>query len=268
MFADIQNLFVNEHGSYAKRLQLQTLFVIVLVIGFFTLSFRNNYGFVIILLVFAVYMANTYVSITNNATDDFNKMTMFRLQTLQSKVKTYIDTKLKLINNSNPIRLSASEIEKIYLDNTLDALYINANVVHFLYSIVALYDYNAHEFYKLLKGTNNLLRIQRDIERFYEANGEYPENTSELFQIALDLRSNIINNLHNFIYTVPKMTIMYDYLNSSIDRYAVLMSRITDTIHMYYLANIKRRGINTTTQFVTYDTTKPHDPQNVNNFYT
>lgn len=268
MFADIQNLFVNEHGSYAKQIQLQTLVVIVITMAFFTLSFRNNYGFVIILLAFALYIANTYVSITNDATNDFNKMTMFQLQTLQSKVKTYIDTKLKLINNSNPIRLPKSEIEKIYSDNELDALYINANVVRFLYSIVALHDYNPHEFYKLLKGTNNLLRIQRDIERFYTANGEYPENTSELFQISIDLRTNTVNNLHNFIYTVPKLTVMYDYLNKSIDRYAVLMSRITDTIHTYYLANIQKRGINTTTQFITYDTTKPYDPAHVNNFYT
>ncbi len=268
MFADIQNLFLNEHGSFAKNLQFETIAIIVLTMCFITLSFPKNYGFIIILIVFAIYLGNTYVTIQNQRSNDFNKITMFRLRSLQAKINEHINIKMNIINNSNPIKLPKKDIDKMYKDNELDALYIDANMIHFLYSIIALSDFNSEEFYKLVKGTNNILRIQRDIERFYEANEEYPINTSEMFQSALDLRTNTINNLHNFVYTIPKMNAMYTYINDSINRYAVLASRITDKIHYYYKDNIKIRGINATTTFVTYDTTKAHDPHKSNYFYT
>lgn len=268
MFADIQNLFLNQHGTFAKNLQFETIAIIVLTMCFLTLSFPKNYGFIIILIVFAIYLGNTYVIIQNEKSNDFNQITMFQLRSLQQKVNEYINTKMNIINNSNPIKLPKKDLDKIYKDNQLDALYIDANTIRFLYSIIALSDYNQEEFYKLLKGTNNILRIQRDIERFYEANGEYPINTSEMFQSALDLRTNTINNLHNFIYTIPKMNKMYTYINNSLERYSVLVSRITDKIHFYYKDNIKLRGVDATTNFVTYDTTKAHDPYKNDYFYT
>lgn len=260
MFTDIKNLFLKQHGSFARWLQFETIVVFLIVIIVLTQAFERNYGFVIILLVFALYLANTYVSIKNDKINDFNSITMVKLQTLQSKMYDHINYKVGLSKTSGQT-MSKSDLDKLYKRNELDSMYIDANLIHFLFSIIKLYDYNPDLYFSLLKGTNNILRIQKQIDTFYEANQQYPENTTELLQISLDLRSNTINNLHDFIYTVPKTSQMYSYIGDSSERYATLISRITDTIYQSYKNNIDQRGINTTTKFVSYNTTKAFDPE-------
>jgi hypothetical protein len=269
MFTDIQNLFLNQHGSFAKTLQFETIVIFVVVLVVVTQAFEKSYGFVIILVIFALYISNTYVNVKNNKVNDFNSMTMIKLQSLQSKVYEYIDIKLKLIRNSSENKMPQSEIQKMYNQNQLDSLYIDSNIIHFLFSVIKLSEYNPEDFYSLLKGTNSILKIKRDIDLFYESNGVYPENTSELFQAALKLRQNTINNMHNFVYTIPKTSIMYKYLDDSITRYATLVSRITDSIHTSYKNNIQTVGLNSSTKFVTYNTTKDFDPiENHESFVT
>ena len=227
---------------------------------FFTTFFDRSYGFIIILIVFAIYIANEYVIIRNNKTQDFNRVTMMKLNALQNKSIEYINSQIKLMNsNSNSAKIPQSDIDKLYQSHTLDSLYIDANLIHFLFSIIKLYDYNPGEYYSLLQGTNNILKIKKDIDLFYETNGSYPDNTSELLQASLELKAKAINNMHNFIYNVPKMNIMYSYVNDSISRYSVLISRITDDIYNSYQKNIKIRGINSQTKFVNYNTTKHFD---------
>ena len=258
---DVQNLFLKQHGNFAKKLQFETIVVFMIVIIVLTQSFEKTYGFVILLVVFAFYVANSYVVINNDKINDFNSVTMVKLQKLQTKVYDTITKKINLVNNTsqNQQPMSRKNIDKIYQQNELDSLYIDANLIHFLFSIIQLHEYNPDLYFTLLKGTNNILRIQKDIDTFYESNGTYPDNTSELLDIALQLRSNVINNLHDFIYTVPKTSKMYSYIGDSVERYATLISRVTDSIHDSYKKNIKQRGINATTKFVTYNTTKPFD---------
>jgi hypothetical protein len=184
---------------------------------------------------------------------------MVKLQSLQSKVYDHVRNKIKMSQNNKELSLKQSDIQNLYKKNDLDSLYIDANLIHFLYSIIKLADYNPDIFYLLLKGTNNILRIKKDIDMFYESNKRYPENTSELFETALLLRSNTINNLHDFIYTIPKISVMYKYLSDSVDRYSVLISRITDSIYTSYQDNMKLQGINTNTRFISYNTTKPYE---------
>lgn len=260
MFTEIRDLFVIEHGSFSKILQFETLIITIAIIMFFTTFFDRSYGFVIMLIVFAIYIANQYVIIRNNKTQDFNRVTMMKLNSLQNKSIEYINSQVKLMNsNSNSAKIPQSDIDKLYQSHTLDSLYIDANLIHFLFSIIKLYDYNPGEYYSLLQGTNNILKIKRDIDLFYETNGSYPDNTSELLQGALELKAKAINNMHNFIYNVPKMNIMYSYVNESIGRYSVLISRITDDIYNSYKKNIKIRGINSQTKFVNYNSTKHFD---------
>jgi hypothetical protein len=259
MFTEIKDLFTQDHGSFSKNLQFNTLVVFIVVIIFFTYFFNNNYGFVIILISFAIYIANTYVSIQNDKSNDFNSVTMIKLQSLQSKVYDHIRNKIKMSQNNKEFSLKQSDIQDLYKKNELDSLYIDANLIHFLYSIIKLADYNPDIFFSLLKGTNNILRIKRDIDMFYESNKQYPENISELLETALLLRSNTINNLHDFIYTIPKISVMYKYLSDSVDRYSVLISRVTDSIYSSYQNNMKLQGINTNTRFISYNTTKPYE---------
>jgi hypothetical protein len=260
MFTDLQKLFLDQHGSFAKNLQFETIVIFVVVMIILTQAFERNYGFVIILIVFALYVSNTYVTVKNDKINDFNSVTMFKLQTLQSKMYDHINKKARLVQSTGSQSIKKSDLDKIYKANELDSLYIDANLIHFLYSIIKLYEYNGDVYVSLLKGANNILKIKRQIDEYYESNGVYPENTSEMFDIALSLRANTINNLHDFIYTVPKTSKMYNYINDSIERYATLISRVTDNIHQSYKHNIQLTGINATTKFVNYNTTKHFDP--------
>jgi len=85
MFEEIRDLFLIEHGSFAKFLQFKTLIIVIVILVFFNTFFEKSYGFVIILLVFAIYIANQYVIIRNNKTQDFNRITMMKLSQLQKK---------------------------------------------------------------------------------------------------------------------------------------------------------------------------------------
>jgi hypothetical protein len=261
MFEEIRDLFLIEHGSFVKFLQFKTLIIVIVILVFFNTFFEKSYGFVIILLVFAIYIANQYVIVKNNKTEDFNRITMMKLSSLQKKSLDYITDRIRLMNSqvSKTGSLSQRDIDELYKRHELSSLYIDANLIHFLFSVIKLYDYNPGEYYALLQGTNNILKIKSDIDTFYESNGEYPENTSELFQSALELKQKTINNMHNFIYNVPKMNIMYNYINDSIERYTILISRVTDDIYTSYKKALNQKGINSSTRFVNYNTTKHFD---------
>jgi hypothetical protein len=226
---------------------------------FFLFYFNKNYGFVIILISFALFISNLYIGVNSKGVENFNEITLIKLQTLMSLSKKYIDEKMELLRNSNPQNLPAKDIKRIYNNNNLDALYVDANLINFLHSIKALSDYNSYGYFELLKSTNSILRIKRDIDEFYEMNGYYPDNTSEMLESALELKRKCMNNLHDFIYTIPKINKMYKYLSSSTDRFGILLGRVTDSIHNSYKNNIKQKGLNANTNFVTYNTTKPFD---------
>jgi hypothetical protein len=191
---------------------------------------------------------------------------MYHLNVLQEITNTYIDKKLK--DPSRQFKLSKQQLDTIYINNKLSYLYIDSNLIEFLYSIKILAEWNDSEFYLLLKGTNNILKLRNEIEEYYKANNKYPDNVLEIFEQCLLLRSNTINNLHRFIYSVPKTNMMYNYTNKIIDRYMVLISRNTDKIYYYTQDHIKMTGINNSTKFISYNTTRPYDPSGTLDFYT
>ena len=232
-------LFSKPNGEYDKRLQFEAAAIIVLVIWFFTYYFKTTYGFIIILLLFGLLVANSYVTTKKNDISDNNKATMIKLNKLQHYVNLYIKQK------------------NILKEHKLDAMYVDSNLIIFLESISQLNEYNSRLYFLLLKGTNNILRIKRDIDNFYESSGNYPENTSELFEIAIEMKSKCMNDLHNFIYKLPKATRIYKYLTEVIHRYHILILRVLDSIHSSYIENNKQRGINSSTKYVSYSTVMP-----------
>lgn len=253
---NLQNLFTKQHGLYFKSLQFESIIIFLIVIFFFTYYFNNSYGFIIILIVFALFVSNSYVEVKTETLSDFNKITLVKLQKLQTFINKVLTNKLRSINKK---MLTPLEKEKLYNSNVLDSLYIDANMIHFLESILPMAKYNETQFLLILNGTNNILKIKNQIDTYYNSNKNYPENTSELFQMANNLKINVINDIHEFIYSIPKNQTMRNYLRDVIDRYSVLIGRITDSIHESYKNNIKQRGINASTNFVSYNETKPFD---------
>ena len=253
---NLKNLFTKQHGSFFKSLQFETIVIFLFIIFFFTYYFKNSYGFVIILIVFSLFISSSYVDVKKEELSDFNQITLAKLQKLQNFINSVLTNKLRSINKK---MLTPLEKQKLYQSNVLDSLYIDANMIHFLESILPMAKYNETQFLLILNGTNNILKIKNEIDTYYESNKTYPENTSELFQMANNLKINVINDIHEFIYTIPKNQIMRNYLRDIIDRYSVLIGRISDSIHESYKNNIKQRGINVSTNFVSYDETKPFD---------
>lgn len=244
----------------------QVSMLIILIFFTFTYLFPNDYANVIILIVFSCIIAYFYVQYKKTDLSDRNRIIMNHLMTLQETVNKFIDKNLSQKNKLSS-KLSTKEINQIYKNNILDSLYIDSNMIEFLYSIVNLYQYNQSEYYLLLKGTNNILKLRNEIETYYEANHIYPDNINQMMETALILRSNTINNIHNFIYSIPKTNMMYNYINSLIYRYMILISRNIDKIYMYVLENRKQKGVNTESNLaLSYNNIKPYDHQN-NNFY-
>lgn len=249
-----------------NRTLFQISILIILIFFIFTYLFPNDYANVIILITFSGIIAYFYVQYKKTDLSDRNQIIMNHLMSLQETVNKFIDKNLSEKNKLSS-KLSSKEINQIYKNNTLDSLYIDSNMIEFLYSIINLYQYNNSEFYLLLKGTNNILKLRNEIETYYNANKVYPDNINQMMEIAILLRSKTINNMHNFIYSIPKTNMMYNYINSLIHRYMILISRNTDKIYEYVLENRKQKGINTDSNLaLSYNNIKPYDNQN-NDFY-
>lgn len=252
------NLFTQGYGKYKQFLQFEVIILFLIILTFFSKIYDKTYAFVVILIVFGLIMTNTFVKVIDNDINDKNKITFFKLTSLQSKVNDYIQTKLDLINTGN-IVLSQKDIDLLVEKNKLNSLYVDSAMINFLYSIITLYQYNPNEYYLLLKGTNNILKLLNETEKFDESNGLPPVNISTLLQSAMTLRVNCLNNLQNFIYTVPKGTGMNKYLEKCIVIYDNLISSSIKKLYEYNIKYINIKGINTQTQFIKLNETRPFE---------
>jgi hypothetical protein len=250
---DIVNLFRKEHGFYNKMFKFEVIVIFIIILFCLTkLNLLGNSVYVLISVIIGLYLTNMYVKLNQSDLNDINKIIYFKLESLQSKVYDYIQYKISTTSVNNQ-KMTQTDIKKLYDKNKLDALYIDADLITFLYSIIKLYDYNPGEYYLLLKGTNNILKLRNDIEKLYESENKYPENIHEMLQIALQLKTNCLNNLQNFIYTVPKTNKMYDYINNIIVSYSNLITKNINIIYQYHLDYIKQNGINSNTIFIDID---------------
>lgn len=256
---DIVNLFTKEHGVYKQMFKFDVIIFFIIVLFFLTrVNLLGNSIFILVAIIFTLYLTNTYIKFNQNDLNDNNKIIHVKLEEIQLKVYEYVEYKIMMFTN-NRQKIPQNDRQILFRKNKLDSLYIDANMIVFLHSILPLYEYNPEEFYLLVKGTNNILKLRHDIERFYEAEGEYPENIHEMLQIALQLKTNCMNNLQNFIYSVPKQNKMYSYIDNVIVNYNILISRNIKRIHNYHLDYIKTKGINSNTIFIDINSAKPFD---------
>ena len=248
---EIVNLFKNENGYYKRRLQFNVILIFVVIFFLFSKIFNPNTS-TIIILIFALFISNMFVKSTNNTNNDVNEKIFYKLQSLQEKMFDYINNQIKLKKKKN----TKEDLDKIYKANILDSLYIDSNLIDFLYSVITLYDYNPDEFYLLLKGVNNILKLRKEIEDYLP---NVPQNIAEMLETAIKLKVNCLNNFQNFIYTIPKINKMNKYLNESITELAILLNNSITTIHNYNKDYIKKNGINNMTKFIEINKTKPFD---------
>ena len=260
---EVINLFTKEHGVYKQIFKFQTiLFFSIILIIFTKFNFFNNYSvFIILAFIFTLFLTNIFVKVNQDDLADTNKIIYFKLESLQDKIYDYIQRKISISTVGNQ-KVSSKDLQLLYEKNKMDSLYIDANMIDFLYSIIKLYDYNQNEYYLLLKGTNNILKLRKDIETFYDAESKHPENIHEMLQIAMKLKVNCMNNMQNFIYSVPKTNKMYQYIDTIIESYTILITKNIKIIHNYHLNYIKKNGINSNTIFIDINSTRGFDADN------
>ena len=256
---EIVNLFTQEHGIFQQYFKFEVIVFFMFILVIFSKLFGGNYLSVIILITFGLFITNLYVKFNNTTTNDRNKDIYIKLKTLQQVTYSFIDFKINLIMTSNQT-ISLEDKQKLFEKNKLDSLYIDSNLIEFLYSIVKLAEYNPFEFYMLLKGTNNILKLKNQIEKFYEANGDYPETINQMLEQILQLKTNCLNSIQNFIYKVPKTNVMYKYIDSIIESYNILINKNVKKIHNYHRDYIRKHGINNRTKFYNLDFAKDFDP--------
>lgn len=256
---EVVNLFTQEHGIFQQYFKFEVIVFFMFILVIFSKLFGANYLSVIILITFGLFITNLYVKFNNTTTNDRNKDIYIKLETLQQITYSFIDFKINLIMTSNQT-ISLEDKQKLFEKNKLDSLYIDSNLIEFLYSIVKLAEYNPFEFYMLLKGTNNILKLKNQIEKFYEANGDYPETINQMLEQILQLKTNCLNSIQNFIYKVPKTNVMYKYIDSIIESYNILINKNVKKIHNYHRDYIRKHGINNRTKFYNLDFAKDFDP--------
>lgn len=250
---------IRKNGMFARSLQFESLALFCIVLTLMVYFFPTTYGFVILNLMFAAYITLNFYNYKRDDVTNFNDQTMLKLHGLQNHCNEFVLTKYKLMSQST-LKPDNKTFKRSLDKAQMKHLYMDATIIHFLDSISVLYKSNPSEFYKLLKGIDELLRLENEMEVFYESNGYYPTNTSEMTESAIQLRSNTLNNLHNFIYTVNKDKAMYKYLKTSMDRLDDLLSRHITKLHKYQQDHNKITGINTNTKFIYPDMPRGVDP--------
>jgi predicted RNA-binding protein Jag len=259
---DIFDLIKTSNVTVKKLLQFKVLVFVIALLVVFKIIYNGNYINVISLLAFVYFIVNKYLGQQNTNSNDLNKLIDLRLRKIQKKVNEYIKHKLKYKN------ITKSKARDYTINaNKMTSLYIDANMITFLESIIEMYDYNPDEYYQLIKGTNNILKIRLDIERFLQENNDYIQGIHQQLDIAIQLRMNCINNVHNFIYTVPKSGKMTNYINKIIGRYTELIDSNINIIKKYSQDFILRDGINNQTQFIDNLDAKPNLQTNSDYFF-
>jgi hypothetical protein len=259
---DVLDLIKPSNVKLKKILQFKVLIFIICFIGFFKVFYNGNYVNIISLLSFVYFIVNIYLKKEVNTNTDFNQLIDKRLNHIQEKINLLMEKKILLKKVSKK-----KDKEFIRKTNQMSSLYIDANMITFLESIIEMYDYNPEEYYQLIKGTNNILKIRLDIEIFLTENNQYLSGIHQQLDIVNQLRINCINNIHNFIYNVPKITKMTKYINDIITRYTELIDSNVNIIKEYAQNNILENGINNTTQFIDTLDAKPNLELNSRYFY-
>lgn len=256
---ELIKLFTIDHGNFARSLQIEVVLLSLFVLLFVT-NFLNNITQSIIIIVFIYFIIIHYINIKKTSVIDNNKILMFRLKSIQEVTNRIVISKINLLTTNQTTQLPKKIVNQMLKDAKLHFLYKDTDLINFIFSISSLSKWNEPEFYLFVTGINNILKVKNEIEELYNSNKTFPINISEMFETAQLLKTNTLNNLHNFIYTIPKQSAMRDFINISINRYHVLISRNLDIIYSYYKKSIKDTPLTNETRFVSYNTTKPFDP--------
>lgn len=176
-----------------------------IVLGFFGLytllnKFFRQSVYAILLSAVVILIIKYVLERYNLANEDKNKSIFNKLNDLQQEMNSYIETKYKNL----PV-----QSDNLYKKVKLDYMYSDANLISFLHHRLYLSKYNKDSYSELVKKVNLFLKLKY----FYEIKEQ--RYKTQLLETLNQLKKEIVNIFHTFIYTVPKMTNMYTDLYTS-----------------------------------------------------
>jgi len=236
-------------SSYDKELLFKSIILFGILCFCLTwfFKFENNTLFVIVLLIFCGFITFNYITFTKSNLDDNNKILMYKLNVIQDTIYSFIDYRLNLINNDNTrSNIQQLNLKNIYSDNYLDSLYLDSNLIELFYTINYLKNTNLETYYNLVNCTNTILHIENEI-----GNSElidFPQNTQDLIEVALEKYKSALNNLQSFIFTIPSGKMSYTNLNDITKHYIVLITKHINNLKNLNKQFINKYGISTTTK--------------------
>jgi hypothetical protein len=262
MFENVLSIIKLTDIKSKRDIQFKLIIFLVLILGCFKILYNGNYVNIISMLFFTYYLTTIYLEQQVNTNIDKNKLIDLSLIKIQKKIDDYINQKIRYK------KITDKKIKKmLFQKNQMSSLYTDANMIIFLESISEMYNYNPDEYYLLIKGTNNILKIKADIELYLDQNNEYIQNIHEQLDIATDLRTKCVNNVHNFIYTVPRIEPMNNYINTIILRYSELIDVNINRIKQYSQNEILKNGVENSTKFLDNLDAKPNSTLNSNYYF-
>lgn len=236
----------------SNNLKFQLVVLGLLTVYFLTTYFHlDQLGNVLALLTFVVYIMYLGLDYYNTTTTGSNEILEYKLNAIQSTLYTYTEEYLNRIRFSNNRFQMSKQIYKSILKRMETLwLYMDAKLVHFLYSLMFLYKYNEDSFVEMVLCTNGILKIRGELEEFYNENGYLPENVYYLSESAEELKVKALNFAHTFIYKIPKTYDLENMIEKILDRFHQLLKPHIIAIKKMTIKHTIQTGINRTTNFV------------------
>lgn len=251
-----------EKGSiYSKHTFWSAILLAILSITILTRYFKFDKSVIqgVLLLVVGLVIIEMYLKYKSNKLTDLNKITLYKLYSIQKSVYNYIES--QRLKNPN---LTEKQIQDLKKKNKLDYLYLDANIINFLYDILYLNEYNSDVYYSLLKTINNILNLRYMIENYYNQTNNLPENCYTIYeQINIEMLE-AMNYMHSFIFSIPKMNKMYQQHKILQDRLYILLKTHSEFAKRACMLKKQKEGVNNDTKII-QNTRDPRGVINLDN---
>lgn len=197
------------------------LWIIIIFIWFFTTAYIPTIGFIVGLVLASIYLYYKTQE-TKNEVDDLNLELNYKLNSLLFE------------EGKKPP----------------DMFYTEPDLITFFYNIKEYRVYNRDSYFKAIKTANNLLKLRKDLENdfIYTEEGDIQnwqtfghktksitttniKNYDSIMKISEEFATKSVNFLHTFSICLPPN--FKNKFLKTLDRYHLLMKRITDDIYFH-----------------------------------
>lgn len=240
----IENIKNNMYSKVSLGTGVLSVIIIIFILTKY-LTFDKSILQGVVLIVIAISIIELYLKHTSSKLTDLNKITLYKMYSIQKSTYDYVESqRLK-----NP-KLTEKQIQEEKRKQKLEYLYIDANLINFLYDISYFNNYNKDVYFLLVKTIDNILKLRYMIEYYYKETNKLPENCYVIHeQINIEIME-AMNYMHSFIFSVPKVNMMYKQHKELQYRLFALLKRHSEFVRLACELKKKQDGINNDTKMI------------------